>query len=276
LVHTRLNTTEVLIATFKQSTETLQEITKRDGEFGTEEQKAPEPEVRHVPVRPIKVPKSQKPTTLVPDPSGFFTVDLNPTPIEELYKEKPKKEKLNTEQPNIATKAVRKQKRNVEPHQSRGETTTEHEPQRKKVKNIHEKAVPPRPTVEDEEEIEEDDKDDSFAKSVAARTKAKEEKRKAKANKKRKREESGEPTEAVKSPKDKKHKEKHSSRVDELAKTAPSEAPTPANERQGQKQKDKRGFAETDLQEDHENNGDVNGDSSRKRKKPKSKRAKAQ
>ncbi len=48
----RLNTTEKLIATFKQSTESLQDVTKRDEPVAEEHSKLPEPEIpSHTPAR---------------------------------------------------------------------------------------------------------------------------------------------------------------------------------------------------------------------------------
>jgi colicin import membrane protein len=260
LILGRLNITEQSIATFKQSTESLQEVTKREEQVIGEDSKAPGTEIPTVPIRPTKKPKSQKPVKAVPDPSGFFTIDPNPTPIEQLYKEK-----IGKTKPTASFKAKESPKRRIEAdHPPRPEAGSAEEPTRKKTKKNHERKAPPRPTVEDEQANgvqEPGGDDDDFVKAVEARTKAKEEKKKAKANKKRKRQ-SEDSTEGAGGTKKKKLKGKHE------AKSEGGASPALA---QGQKQKDKRPFAQADLGQDDEN-GKTGG---KKKKQRKGKNSKA-
>ncbi len=243
LILGRLNTTEKLIATFKQSTESLSDATERDEQVLHEDSKPPKPEAPTVPIRETKKPKLRKTATAVPDPSGFFTIDPNPTPIEQLYKEQPVKEK-----PTISGKKKDSPKRKIEAERPRTEPVHEDEPKRKKPKKNNDRKVPPPPSVEDEEEPDDqapvEDDDDSFVKAVEARSKAKEEKRKAKADKKRKRT-SEDSTEGLNGTTNKKKKEKH-------ARKAEAPAPIPAVPAStGAKRKnqpnEKRPFAQANL-----------------------------
>ncbi|EXJ55509.1 hypothetical protein A1O7_08437 [Cladophialophora yegresii CBS 114405] len=240
LILGRLNVTEKSIATFKQSTESLQEVMKREEQVVGEESKAPETEVPTIPIRPTKKPTSQKSVKAVPDPSGFFTIDPNPTPIEQLYKQKPGKEK-----PAGLAKAKENPKRKVEADRPpRAEQANEEEPKRKRSKKDHERKVTPPPPAEDEkaEGVQEpDDDDDDFVKAVEARAKAREEKKRAKANKKRKRQ-SDDSTEGANSTKNKKRKGDHETKSEASA--------PPAVAQEEQKQNDKRPFAQADLDQD--------------------------
>ncbi|KIW64029.1 hypothetical protein PV04_08990 [Phialophora macrospora] len=251
LILGRLNITEKSIATFKESAESLQEVTKREEQVVREDAKAPATEVPIVPIRLTKKPKSQKPVKAVADPSGLFTIDPNPTPIEQLYKEKISKTK-----PTDPSKANENTKRRVEAdHPPRAEPETGEEPTRKKPKKHHERKAPLRPTDEDRpvDNVQQPDgDDDDFVKAVEARTKAKEEKKKAKANKKRKRQ-SEDSTEGASGTKKKKLKGKHEGGA------------SPALAQGGQKQTDKRPFGQADLDENDEN-GKIGGKKKRQRK----------
>ncbi|OCT44740.1 hypothetical protein CLCR_06122 [Cladophialophora carrionii] len=255
LILGRLNITEKSIATFKQSTESLQEVTKREEQVIMEDSKAPETEAPTIPIRPTKKPKSQKSVNAVPDPSGFFTIDPNPTPIEQLYKEKSGKDKTK-ENP----------KRKIEADRPlRAEQGTAEEPERKRPKKNHERNVKTPPTAEDEqvEDMQEaDGDDDDFVKAVEARAKAREEKKMAKANKKRKRQ-SEESTEGANITKNKKRKENHETKSETFA--------TPAVAQEEQKQNDKRPFAQADLEGNEESR--KNGGKRKKQRKGKKSKA---
>lgn len=217
LVQIRLNTTETLIATFKQSIELLTEAAKREEPLTPDEPtQIPIPE-RNSPIVPIPIVGSQKkpvPAKLEADPSGLFTIDTNPTPIEQLYKEKP----FQREKHTVAQRAKNFFKRkspedDQQPSTNPDTNRSQHDPRHKKSKKNHVRS-PPQPTAEDEND---DDKEvrqqlekkrpqpqqqamldnseedaaandsDSFIQAVEARALAKEERRKAKAVKKRKR-----------------------------------------------------------------------------------------
>ncbi|KIW34241.1 uncharacterized protein PV07_01034 [Cladophialophora immunda] len=231
LVQERLNTTESLIATFKLSTESLTDITKREEQVTKENAKGPEPETFNVPI-PVTAskPKSNLAAEPLLDPSGFFAVDTNPTPIEQLYKK-----------PIIAVKAKDGPKRKASGEQPPPNLVSDSERMRKKPKQGHEREE----TVPQEE-------DDSFLKKVEARSRAKEERKKARSDKKRKRQ-SGDSTGSAKGPKNKKQKQKQEPK---LATAAPSAAP-PAGT---QVQNGKRPHTEP-------NNDGTNGRASKKKRR---------
>ena len=218
-VHVRLMTTENLLGRLKDSTERLQFITGREEDVIKDAREAAEPEISAVPVRPFKIPTSQIPTKSAPDPSGLFTLDPNPTPIEQLYKERPT--------PMVTTPG--KWKRTFEDQKSQAEAAAENEPDRKRPKRDGKHSGVAQPRVEKENGVKDgDDEDESFTKAVEARAKAKEEKRLSRKDKKRKREESGESAETPKSPKGKKRKEKHKPEGTESATAAaPAADPVP-------------------------------------------------
>ncbi|KIY01661.1 uncharacterized protein Z520_01798 [Fonsecaea multimorphosa CBS 102226] len=192
LLQDRLNATENLIATFKLSAESLTDITKREEQVPKEDAKVPEPEILNVPI-PVAVPKPkpQLPAEPILDPSGFFAVDTNPTPIEQLYKQKP----------TVAVKAKDGPKRKASGEQLDPNSVSENEPVRKKPKQSHKREAP---VIQEE--------DDSFVKRVEARSRAKEERKKARLDKKRKRQ-SGDSTGSVKAPENKKQKKKDDAKV---------------------------------------------------------------
>ncbi|KIW82006.1 hypothetical protein Z517_05032 [Fonsecaea pedrosoi CBS 271.37] len=232
LVQERLNTTESLIATFKLSTESLTEVTKREEQV-TEDAKVPEPEILDIPI-PTSTAGQKAPTPAEPllDPSGFFAVDTNPTPIEQLYKEKP----------IVAVKARNGPKRKVSGEQIQPATTSENERMRKRPKHGEDQRDNP---VQEEE-------DDSFLKRVEARSRAKEERKKAKTDKKRKRQ-SGDSTGSIKGPRTKKRKENNDPKP---VTTTPSSAPS----KNPQPQKGKRPLPES-------NNNSTNGRASKKKRR---------
>ncbi|KIW97912.1 uncharacterized protein Z519_01496 [Cladophialophora bantiana CBS 173.52] len=188
LVQTRLLTTESLIATFKLSTESLAEITKREEQNIKEDARAPEAQLPTVPM-PATTAKSNAHLATEPllDPSGLFTVDTNPTPIDQLYKEKPV----------TAVKAKDRPKRKASGQQPDSGIVSQNEPLPKRSKKGHE-----------QEGLAPKEEDDSFLKRVEARSRAKEERKKARLDKKRKRQ-SGDSTGSAKGPKKKKQKERH-------------------------------------------------------------------
>ncbi|OAP65762.1 hypothetical protein AYL99_01734 [Fonsecaea erecta] len=191
LVQDRLKNTESLIATFKLSAESLTDITNREEQVVKEDVEAPEPETFNVPI-PTAVPKPKSHLSTEPllDPSGFFAVDTNPTPIEQLYKEKPA----------VAIRA-NGPKRKASGEQTQPNIVSENEHMRKKPRQGHKRE---EPTPQEE--------DDSFLKRVEARSRAKEERKKAKSDKKRKRQ-SGDSMGSVKAPQNKKQKKKQDPKV---------------------------------------------------------------
>jgi hypothetical protein len=180
-VQKRLNVTENLIATFKQSSELLAEATLREGQVLPEEPKAS----NQNPEREILTPKSkkQKITEKSTDPSGLFMVDPTPTPLNKLMKEKP----------TVAVRANEGQKRRVRDDEELEAPVTEQEKSDRKIKRPRKKRSNDESLPQSKSEpvgepaAEADDAEEDFAKAVEARVRAKEERRKAKAERKRKR-----------------------------------------------------------------------------------------
>ncbi|EXJ94447.1 hypothetical protein A1O1_02843 [Capronia coronata CBS 617.96] len=180
-------------------------------------------------------PKPHVPTPPVVDPSGLFTVDPNPTPVDHLFRN----------QGAVGDKSKKTAKRkasDLEPQvQSRngGFGNTQ---QVKKARLDYAKEEAP---------VEEDD---SFVRGVEARSRAKEERKKTKMEKKRKRQSDGSTNSVSKGPKNKKQKQKHAQKLP----GATTPADTQAN--MGKKR----------SKEDSTSNGAQNGQPAKKRKKSKS------
>lgn len=199
LVKTRLVTTENLIATFKQSTESLvcssippqphlklnwiwqRDVTNRE-EVISKAASLP------IPVGPS--PKPHVPAEPALDPSGLFSVDANPTPVERLAQKKP----------SIEAQMSQNQKRKYsepEPQSNDANVASGSEPKRRKASPSDGRPVPAP------------EEEDSFVRRVEARTRAKEERRRTKMEKKRKRQSDSSINSRSKGPKNKKQKQKH-------------------------------------------------------------------
>jgi hypothetical protein len=114
------------------------------------------------------------------DPSGLFTVDTNPTPVDQLVGGN-----------NFKRKSV--------DHESHGEDVDRNDSRRKRA----------RPSVQNNDT----EADDSFVRGVEARVRAKEERKKAKSEKKRKRQSDASISAGSKGPKNKKQKQRHESKT---------------------------------------------------------------
>jgi hypothetical protein len=271
LVYARLNTTESLLATFKQSTESLQEVTKREEPVRNGDSATPQETAQEVPIRVIKVPKSQKAKKPEMDPSGLFSIDTNPTPVDQLYKENSRSRMQSGTMP-----AKLPPKRKAEEALPRMVLTTNKNSTPKKAKTVHVEAEqspsagPPPPTVEDDGGDEEqppadkgDDEDDDFVKRVEARTRARDLKKKQKENKKRKRE-SAASSESLKPPQTKKTKDRHET-------SAASVQSEPASAEKGSKEKRLRAEADLDGEVEQVNGKEDQGSRKKKRVKSRSK-----
>jgi len=165
LIQTRLYDIEAFVATLQQSNELLREKTNPHG-------------VGSVPGLPLPTPNV--PSEPFIDPSGLFTVDTNPTPLDQLVR-------LNNS------------KRKSLDHESRGDNIDGDEARRKRA----------RPSDQNKDS----EADDSFERGVEARVRAREDRMKAKHKKKRKRPSDASISAGSKGPKDKKQKQRHESKT---------------------------------------------------------------
>ncbi|EHY59309.1 hypothetical protein ABEF95_015286 [Exophiala dermatitidis] len=211
LVETRLVTTENLIATFRESTESLREVSKQ-------QEAVPKKADNFNPTMPYPVPAPQPhiPTEPIVDPSGLFTVDTNPTPLDQLFQNK-----SNPTSANKAKKQGKKRKASDSGHgPTAGDGGSENTPESKKLRSSA-----------GQEHQEAAGEDDSFVRGVEERARAKEERRKARADKKRKRQSDGSTNSSSKGPKNKKQKQRH---MEKLA--ANGDGPAPGGKRANETQ----------------------------------------
>ncbi|EXJ84819.1 hypothetical protein A1O3_05492 [Capronia epimyces CBS 606.96] len=226
LIETRLITTENMIATFKESTDSLREVVRQ-------EEAPPKATSYSIPIVAAPEPHVSNPPVI--DPSGLFTVDTNPTPLEHLFRDK-------TTNGDESKKHAKRKASDLENHAQVRNSGSGHAPQSKKARSNHQQS---------EEAVGEDD---SFIRGVEARSRAKEERRKARTEKKRKRQSDGSTNSVNKGPKNKKQKQKHTPKLP--ATTKPVETQT--------KKGNKRN------KEEAASNGAPNGRPIKKRKKSKS------
>ncbi|KIX00075.1 uncharacterized protein Z518_05132 [Rhinocladiella mackenziei CBS 650.93] len=187
LVQARLAHTESLIATFKESTESVREATKREEIIF---------EATSSPPHNVPPPRPHVPATPALDPSGLFTVDTNPTPIEQLFRDNSKsgdksknQSKRKGDEPQVQLSYV---------------NGASHDSPKKKKKKL-------KPSDQGPEQ--DSGADDSFLRGVEARLQAKEERKKAKQDKKRKRQSDSSISNGVKGPKNKKRKQRHDNKA---------------------------------------------------------------
>lgn len=245
LIETRLVTTENLIATFRESTEALVGtfpfppplrlsttglIQRRQREVVRQEELIPD--VASHPIPSVPAPKPHVPTEPIVDPSGLFTVDTNPTPVDHLLRHQ-------AAAGDKSKKHAKRKAGDVEARAQGAKAGSGNVIQPKKAKPNHQQ---PEETVGE---------DDSFVRGVEARSQAKEDRRKARTEKKRKRQSDGSTNSVTKAPKSKKQKQKH------------AQKPTGSTEVQATKGKKR-------AKEEPADTGTQDGQPAKRRKKSKS------
>lgn len=124
------------------------------------------------------------------DPSGLFSVDPNPTPVDQLIQET-----------TVKGKSTSKRKFNGEELQPNNDTgLSEGESRQKRAKRNTEAAAPAQP---------DEDEDDSFIRRVEAKGRMKEQRKRARSEKKRKRQSNSSINGGSTGPKNKKQKQAH-------------------------------------------------------------------